>query len=592
MADWQSNSLTVINGSTDRVIASILVVQRPEGVAVDSSTNLTYVTSANYRGVSVINDATNTLENTIDAPPGMAIATNPVTHRIYIANTNTVTVIDTYTRAIVDTVTVGFLPVGIAVNPVTNRIYVGNQNTNDVSVIDGSTDTVLATIPVPLMPSIFGVDADPATNRVYVANDGPISVIDGSTNTVIANIPLVGVFNGLAVNHSLKEVYVSDQLSFYGGPPPVDKLVIVNTTSNTQIANVTVGAVPSGIGVDQTSGRIFVDGESSDTMSVIDASKLTLVDTIILDPTIKANPSTVNLPAGGTGISTATVTTYPNTRLGTYYFYLYGNSSVGVHSITLTLQVGDFALSASPASLSVAKGSTISSTITVTSLNGYWTLNVTGAASGQNVSVHISPSNATVVPGAPQNSTILIDTSNVSTAANFTLTVTGLSGTVSHSTNIAIRTTDFAVSANSTQLTFLSGSTRSLIITATSLNGFSGIANLRVASSPSGLTCSLSVSSIALPSSGNSSLACIGSAGNYVVTVTGTSGTLMHSIKIPVTVNLAGGGGPPSGEGTSGLEIYVIVIVATLAAIAVALNISKRMMRRKSSSKNQGINTS
>jgi YVTN family beta-propeller protein len=120
----------VIDGATDKIIASIPVVQRPDGVVVNPSTNQTYVASYNSRGISVIDDATNTLAYTIDAPGSVAIAVNPVTNRIYIANTNAVAVIDASTRLTVDAVTVGYLPTGIAVNPVTNRIYVGSYGTD------------------------------------------------------------------------------------------------------------------------------------------------------------------------------------------------------------------------------------------------------------------------------------------------------------------------------------------------------------------------------------------------------------------------------------------------------------------------------
>lgn len=583
VADWQSNALIVIDGSTDRILTSIPVVQRPNAVAVNPSTNETYVTSANYRGVSAVDDVSNTLEYTIDAPPALAIAVNPVTNRIYTANTNTVTVIDASTSTIVDTVTVGFLPTGIGVNSVTNRIYVGSQNTNDVSVIDGSTDTLVATIPVTFSPGTFGVDVNPRTNRIYVTNlNGPVSVIDGSTNTVVANIPVVGTLTALAVNPVLNEVYVSDQFSYFGGPPPADKVAILNATSNMQIASVVVGSVPSGIGIDQVSGRVYVDNESSDTMSVIDTSTLTVVDTIILDPTISANPSTVTLASGGTGTSTVTVTTYPNTRLGTYHFYLYGNSSVGIHSITLTLVVGDFALVPASGSLSVPRGPTASSVITVNSLGGYWNVNITAATEGQNLNVGVSPSTISIGPGVPGKSTITIDMSSLNAVANYTLTITGTSGTWSHSASILVRVTDFSISTSSAGLTMQPGSPASLIITATSVNGFSGTTSLAVASSPAGLSCNLNVTSITLTASAYSQLTCTGLAGNYTVVVTGTSRPLVHSIVIPVTVNQASGGGGPGTGGAAGESgTYVAVILAELAVIAVSVIYVVRARRRK-----------
>jgi YVTN family beta-propeller protein len=590
VADWQSSSLTVIDGATDKIIASIPVVQRPDGVVVNPSTNQTYVASYNSRGISVIDDATNTLAYTIDAPGSVAIAVNPVTNRIYIANTNAVAVIDASTRLTVDAVTVGYLPTGIAVNPVTNRIYVGSYGTDNVSVIDGSTDTVVTTIQVTNFPTNIAVDVNPKTNRIYAALlNGPVLVMDGASNTIVASIAVHGTLNTLTVNPTLNEAYVSDQRSYYGGPPPADELVIINTTSNSQIANVTVGAVPSGIGVNQISGRVYVDNENSDTMSVIDTSTLTLVDTIILDPTISANPSIVTLSSGGTGTSTVAVTTYPNTRLGTYYFYVYGNSSSGIHSITLTLYVGDFALVPASNTLSVPRGSNTTSVVTISSLSGYWSVNLSAAIIGLNLNVGVSPSTISIGPGVPGQSTITIDVSSLNAISNYTLAITGTSGSWSHSISILIRVVDFSISASSSGLTIQPGSSASVLVTASSLNGFSGTTSLVVASAPAGLSCTLNVTSIMLTALAYSQLTCSGLTGNYTVVVTGTSRPLVHSIVIPVNISqTSSGGGPPSGgggtapaESSQGLLMYTAFILGDLAVIAASVLYFIRVRRRK-----------
>src|SRR5215470_13933875 len=77
--------------------------------------------------------------------PG-AVAANPVTNKIYVANcgtatvtSNAVTVIDGATNTSAS-VTVGTDPCALALNPVTNKIYVANARSNDVTVIDGATN--------------------------------------------------------------------------------------------------------------------------------------------------------------------------------------------------------------------------------------------------------------------------------------------------------------------------------------------------------------------------------------------------------------------------------------------------------------------
>src|SRR3989442_3329779 len=587
VADSQSSSLSVIDGFTNKIIASIPLGAVPHQVIVNQSTNQTYVAGT---GVRVVDDATNTLSYVIGAPAPFVLAYNPVTNRIYTANTTAVTAIDASTRSIIGSVAVGFVLTGIGVNPATNLVYVGSQNTNNVYVINGSTMAVAATIPVTFSPGTFGVDVNPKTNRIYVTNlNGPVSVIDGSTNTLVANIPLLGTLTTLVVNSALNEIYVADQYSSLGGPPPSDRVAVLSATTNMQITSVVVGAVPSGIGVNTVTGRFYVDNENWDTMSVIDTSTLTLVDTIILDPTISANPSIVTLSSGGTDTSAVPVTTYSNTRLGTYYFYVYGNSSSGIHSITLTLYVGDFALVPASNPISVPRGSNTTSVVKISSLTGYWSVNLSAVIIGQNLNVGVSPSTVSIGPGTFGSSTITIDLSSLNTIANYTLAITGTSGTSSHSINILIRVVDFSISAGSTTLTTQPGSSASVLVTATSLNGFSGTTSLVVASAPAGLSCNLNVTSIMFTALAYSQLTCSGLAGNYTVVVTRTSRPLVHSIVIPVNVSqTSGGGGPPSrgggtapAESSQGLLMYTAFILGDLGVIAASVLYFIRVRRLK-----------
>ena len=68
----------------------------------------------------------------------LAVAVNPVTNKIYVANFDgdTVTVIDGATNSTA-TVSVGDHPQAVAVNPETDKIYVVNNRSDSVTVIDG-----------------------------------------------------------------------------------------------------------------------------------------------------------------------------------------------------------------------------------------------------------------------------------------------------------------------------------------------------------------------------------------------------------------------------------------------------------------------
>lgn len=124
-----------------------------------------------------------------------AVATDPRTGRIYVANSGSlsVTVLDGATREVVATVTLPSRPWGIALNHRTGRVYVTTAE-SAVTVIDTATNSV------PSRP--WAVAVIPETNRVYVTSQESrtLSVIDGSSGTVVANVDVRTSTRGVAAN--------------------------------------------------------------------------------------------------------------------------------------------------------------------------------------------------------------------------------------------------------------------------------------------------------------------------------------------------------------------------------------------------------
>jgi DNA-binding beta-propeller fold protein YncE len=162
-----------------------------------------------YAGRTVIDGATNAT-TALTGSGGVnqfAVAVNPATNKIYIANfgdyhplegtgdVGSIGVVDGATNSetlIRDPNAIG--PHAIAVNPVTNKVYVANFWTDNITVIDGATNalTTLAN-PNAFFPTAVVVNSE--TNKIYVANlgnfyygfgsnTGNVSVIDGATNSI------------------------------------------------------------------------------------------------------------------------------------------------------------------------------------------------------------------------------------------------------------------------------------------------------------------------------------------------------------------------------------------------------------------------
>jgi hypothetical protein len=117
------------------------------------------------------------------------------------------------------------------------------------------------------------------------------------------------------------------------------------------------------------------------------------------------------------------------------------------------------------------------------------------------------------------------------------LTISGTSGPVTHTVHVTlVITSDFAISAAPASITISKGGTASYTVTITAAGGFSGTVMLSQSGAPRRASDQFSPTSVV--NSGTSVLTIqtrnnVG-AGTSVITITGTSGSLVHS----TTVNL------------------------------------------------------
>jgi YVTN family beta-propeller protein len=168
--DTASNAViaTINTGTTSTGAGSL-----PSGVAVSPDGSKVYVALYATAAVAVIDTATNTIVATIpitgaqyQLTPYM-VAVTPDGARVYVTilNGTFVPVIDTATNTVIANVTVGVDPLGVDVTPDGKRVYVANvfgsctpncAPPGSVSVIDTATNRVTDTIAVGGQPLAFG----------------------------------------------------------------------------------------------------------------------------------------------------------------------------------------------------------------------------------------------------------------------------------------------------------------------------------------------------------------------------------------------------------------------------------------------------
>ncbi len=230
-----------------------------------------------------------------------------------------------------------------------------------------------------------------------------------------------------------------------------------------------------------------------------------------------------------------------NTRIANFKFPTCGNSTP------------DFTVSASPSSLTITQGSNGTSTITITSLNGFnaaTTLSASGLPSGVTAAFSTNP--VTPPANGTATSTLTLAASGTATTGNATVTITGTSGSTSHTTNIALTvnaaaTPNFTIGASPSSVAITQGGTGTSTVTITSQNSFNSATTLSATGLPTGVTAAFSTNPVTPPANGSatSTLTFTASAsaavGTATVTVTGTSGSLTHSTTIALTVNSSTG---------------------------------------------------
>ena len=179
------------------------------------------------------------------------------------------------------------------------------------------------------------------------------------------------------------------------------------------------------------------------------------------------------------------------------------------------------------------------STATVTPSGGFTgsvTLSASGLPSGANAT--FSPN-----PISSGNSTMNVTTSTSTPAGTYLLTITGTSGSLSHTATVTLvvsaGTPGFSISAAPTSRTVTRPNSTTYTVTVTAVNGFTGNVTFSARGLPSGATANFSPTSVA--GSGTSTLTISTtsstSTGTFSVRIRGSSGGTTHSVTVQLIVH-------------------------------------------------------
>ena len=308
------------------------------------------------------------------------------------------------------------------------------------------------------------------------------------------------------------------------------------TTQNFAISTGPVAAPDFSMSIVPASQTVVVGNSASYNVTITSAGGFSGQVTLSVDglPTGATGTFTPN-PA--TGPSTLAVTTATTTPTGTYPLTIRGVSGTLNHSAPATLVVNpapDFSLSATPSSSSV--GGTVSSTtynLAITPINNF-NSPVTLSASGPLIGAlgTFSPNPATT------SSTLTVSIMSNTPAGTYTLTLSGASGSQSHSTTVTlVVNADFSLSAAPTSRTITGGRSTTYTVSIKAFNSFTGPVTFSVSGNPSGSTVGFNPN----PATTSSVLTVNTSSGTptgtYTFTITGTGGGITHTVKVTLVLN-------------------------------------------------------
>jgi uncharacterized membrane protein len=437
----------------------------------------------------------------------------------------------------------------------------------------------------------FTLTVLPYTNASFVVSASPASQTVPAGNGASYSVNLVATNGNFSSNVVLSVSGLPQGTSGNFSPPNVDgtgsSTLNISVATNTPGGTYTLQIIGTGGGLTRSttvtlnvagflllatpaSQNIPTNGIASYNIGIIYTNSYAGNVTFSLGPPVPGVipafvPWSVNSSSNSTLTLAASSTPLvgPPTPPGIYSLTINATDGTLFQSADITLNVFNLSISAFPGSVSM----------TTSAGNGY-TVAVDGTPGISNIvalSVAGLPAGATAnflpstVAGSG-NTALSISTALTTPPGNYNLTISAASGTLTNSTTVGLTVTDFGISASPPSPTVIAGTGTNFTTTINSINGFGDQVNFSVTGLPLNATAGFSPSYV--DGSGSSMLTVMTSTntppGTYILTITGTDGTLEHSTN--VTLKVAGftiSSSPTSRTVTSGQSANPFTLTIT-----------------------------
>ncbi len=208
----------------------------------------------------------NVILHAVMGAAALGLAATAEAHMLYVSNEkdNTVSIIDTETEEVVNTIEVGERPRGITFSKDYKFLYICASDSDAVQVMDVKTGKLVADLPSGEDPEQFVLHPD--NRHLYIANedDSVATVVDTQTHTVVAQVDVGVEPEGMAVSHDGKWAIVTSETT--------NMAHWIDTSKHALVDNTLVDQRPREAEFTEDDDELWVSAEIGGTVSVIDVA--------------------------------------------------------------------------------------------------------------------------------------------------------------------------------------------------------------------------------------------------------------------------------------------------------------------------------
>lgn len=284
VANFNANSIAVIDTNVDAAVDAVNVPAHPFIVKVDQASNILLVASEATRDVTLISMETNEIIDTVMtgcAPWGIDVDSQMglayITHRacFYIA------VLDIATHEVVGKIPVGSVVQTVSVDPSEHMIYTSFMEGEIILKINGQTNEIISTID--MENTLWDIVADPVTHRLYASTKFADKVLVIGPESMTTTLEVITLDTPMAALGTIM-VHGQDTAASNAILEIINKRLTIDVDTRDggdiaiQIPRAMLDA-KSGDGVEDSQFQVFIDRrrvEYEETLSSDDAREITI----------------------------------------------------------------------------------------------------------------------------------------------------------------------------------------------------------------------------------------------------------------------------------------------------------------------------